>query len=212
MKALTIFLTSGLFAFSASAQVGVSGGDGVRALALLESSAPAQDHFLPTATNPPLARLESSASAQAEDRELRPDIDKDIPLAEAVRRVNEQFPDAQPLTEDEVVAAVRAIKLTQPDIKEDTYEQYMRVVKERVLPKEMYFSRTTAWNTQYGLFQVDWKDLTIRGHVATAAEKAEVMSKLSKNVTFAAKELRVGGFTYRIRARFVSSTEQTPTR
>src|SRR4051794_19930607 len=40
----------------------------------------------------------------------RPDIDTDIPLASAVRRANAQFPDVQPLTEEEVIAAVRAIK------------------------------------------------------------------------------------------------------
>jgi hypothetical protein len=159
-----------------------------------------------------LGLLAFSASAKAQDKEVRPDIDKDIPLAEAIQRANQQLPDAQPLTEEEVVAAVRAIKLTHPDIKEDIYESYMRVVKERVLPKDMYFRVITSWNTQYGLFRVDWKDLCHRGRVATAEEKSEFMSKIPKNVTMSAEELRVGGFGYRIRARFVSSTEQIRTR
>src|SRR5690349_4996978 len=70
-------------------------------------------------------------------------LGKDIPLSEGIRQANELFPDAQPLTEEEVIAAVKAIKLKHPDIKPDVYDTYMRVVKERVLPKGMYFSRIT---------------------------------------------------------------------
>jgi hypothetical protein len=139
------------------------------------------------------------------DEKMRPDIDQDIPLAEAIRRANEQFPDAQPLTEDEVIAAVQAIKLKHPDIKEDIYETYMRVARERVLPKNMYFSLITSWSTQYGVFRVDWKDLTLRGRAATAEESEEILSKVPGNLKVSRKEFRVGGFNYRIRARFVSS-------
>jgi hypothetical protein len=148
--------------------------------------------------------LAFSVSAQVENKEMRSDIDKDIPLTEAIRRANEQFPDAQPLTEEEVVAAVQAIKLTHPDIKKDIYVAYMRVVKERVLPKNMYFSQITSWNTQYGAFRVDWKDLTLRGRAATAEESKAVLSKLPGTVSVGGP-IRVGGFGYRIRARFVSS-------
>ena len=66
--------------------------------------------------------------------EMRP-LNNDIPLAEGVRRANELFPDIQPLTEEEVVAAVKAIKLNHQHIKRDAYDIYVRVVKERVLPK-----------------------------------------------------------------------------
>jgi hypothetical protein len=38
--------------------------------------------------------------------EMRP-LDKDIPLADGIRRTNELFPDVQPLTEGEGIAAVR---------------------------------------------------------------------------------------------------------
>jgi len=104
-------------------------------------------------------------------------LDKDIPLAEGIRQANELFPDAQPLTEEEVIAAVKAIKLKHPDIKPDVYETYMRVVKERVLPKGMYFSRITSWTTEYGRFQVDWKDLCLKGRATTAEERKELLFK-----------------------------------
>ena len=86
---------------------------------------------------------------------------KDIPLAEAILRANQQFPDVQPLTEEEVIAAMRAIKLEYPDISDSVYQIYQRVVNERVLPKGMYFSHIPAWHTKYGHFEVDWKDLTL---------------------------------------------------
>ncbi|HXJ56675.1 MAG TPA: serine/threonine-protein kinase [Verrucomicrobiae bacterium] len=120
-----------------------------------------------------------STREEAQNKEVQPDPYKDIPLDEAIRQANKRFPSAEPLTEDEVVAAIQAIKLKHRDIKEDIYQRYMRVVRERVLPKEMYFSQMTSWSTKYGVFQVDWKDLHL--------------------------DLPEGGFNYRIRARFVSS-------
>jgi hypothetical protein len=123
---------------------------------------------------------------------MRPDIDQDIPLAQAVEQANRDFPDAQPLTEDEVVAAVRAIKLQDSQISDAFYKVYQRVVNERVLPKGMYFSRIPAWHTRYGHFEVDWKDLTLD------ADRAGI------------KGLRPGaGYNYRIRARFISSRPLT---
>jgi hypothetical protein len=152
-----------------------------------------------------VAFLALTASVRAQNNGVRSDIDKDIPLAQAIERVNEQFPDSQPLTEEEVVAAVRAIKLKHPDIKDETYELYMRIVKERVIPRDMYFSRTTGWDTRYGKFQVDWKDLCLRGRVATDAEREDLISKFPDKPVANAGSIRVGGFSYRIRARFVSS-------
>jgi hypothetical protein len=70
--------------------------------------------------------------------QMRPDIDQDIPLAQAIEQANRDFPDVQPLTEDEVVAAVRAMKLQDAGISDAIYKVYQRVVKERVLPKGMY--------------------------------------------------------------------------
>ena len=158
-----------------------------------------------------LGLLAFSASAPADDKEVRLDIAKDIPLAEAIRRANEQFPDAQPLTEDEVIAAVRGIKLTHPDIKAEIYEVYMRVVRERVLPKDMYFSRITSYSNPNanGVFQVDWKDLTLRGRIANADESNEILSKVPDNIRVSGEGFRLGGFNYRIRARFISSQPKT---
>lgn len=130
-------------------------------------------------------------------------LNKDIPLSEGVRQANEMFPDRQPLTEDEVIAAVKAVKLKHPDMKQDVYDTYMRVVKERVLPKGMYFSRITSWSTEYGRFHVDWKDLCLEGRVATEQERKEMLSKMPSGMKVEG-EVRVGGFGYRIRARFVS--------
>lgn len=130
-------------------------------------------------------------------------LDKDIPLAEGIQLANKSFPDIQPLTEEEVVAAVKAIKLMHPDIKQDVYETYMRIVKERVLPKGMYFAHTTAWNTGNGQIKVDWLDLCLQGHVATAEEAKGIPSPLPG--FHGSGEIRVGGFCYRIRSRFVSS-------
>jgi hypothetical protein len=132
------------------------------------------------------------ALALAQDKEMRADIEKDIPLVEAIRRVNEQYPDVQPLTEQEVVAAVQAIKLQHPDIKEAIYKIYQRVAKEKVLPRGMYFSRIPGWHTQYGHFEVDWKDLTLT------------------SLPVGTKDEKIGsGYNYRIRARFISSRPLT---
>jgi hypothetical protein len=136
---------------------------------------------------------------------------KDIPLAEGIEKANEMFPDLQPLTEQEVIAAVKAIKLKHPDIKQDVYDTYMRVVNEHVLPKGMYFSRITSWNTEYGQFQVDWKDLCLAGRIATADERKELLSKMPSGMKVGG-EIRVGGFGYRIRARFVSVDESPKAR
>jgi len=136
-------------------------------------------------------------------------LDKDIPLSEGIRQANELSPDSQPLTEDEVVAAVKAIKLTHPDIKQDVYGIYMRVVNERVLPKGMYFTYITSWNTEYGRFEVDWKDLCLQGRVATEQETKEILSKMPVGMKMTGGKMRVGGFGYRIRARFVSVMNDT---
>jgi hypothetical protein len=124
--------------------------------------------------------------------QMRPDIDQDIPLAKAIKQANRDFPDLQPLTEDEVIAAVRAIKIHDSRISDAVYKVYQRVVKERVLPRGMYFSHIPRWQTKYGHFEVDWKDLTFD------PEHAGI------------KELRPGtGYNYRIRARFISSRPLT---
>ena len=128
------------------------------------------------------------------NEETRLDIDKDIPLAEGIRRANEQFACTPPLTEEEVIAAVQAIKLEDPEIKEAIYEIYQRVAKERVLPKAMYFSRIQSWGpSEEGyMFKVDWKDLTLT------------------SLPVGPKDEKIGyGYRYRLRARFISSRQLT---
>ena len=91
-----------------------------------------------------------------------------------------------------MVAAVRAIKLQDSRISDTIYKVYQRVVKERVLPRGMYFSHIPGWQTKYGHFEVDWKDLTLNSDHAGI------------------NELRPGtGYNYRIRARFISSRPLT---
>lgn len=112
----------------------------------------------------------------------RSDIDKDIPLSVAIDRANAKFGGGNPLTEDEVLAAIRAIKLKDPDISEAVFEIFQRVVNERVLPKGMYFSNIREWRGQDMTFQVDWRDLS-----------------------FTSLSDEGNTYTYRIREQFVSS-------
>ena len=118
------------------------------------------------------------------DSQMRPDIEKDIPLAEAIARANKQFPDTTPLKEEEVIAAVRNLKQKHPEIPDAFYQAYQRVIKERVLPRGMYFSQITGWDTEQGHFEVDWKDLTVI--TLPVGSKGPI-------------------FNYRIRARFISA-------
>jgi hypothetical protein len=128
------------------------------------------------------------------NEEMRPGIDKDIPLAEGIRRANEQFACVPPLTEEEVIAAVHAIKLNDPEIKEAIYEIFQRVAKERVLPKGMYFGRIQHWgpSKEGYMFNVDWKDLTLTP------------------LPVGTKDEKIGyGYGFRLRARFISSHQLT---
>ena len=124
--------------------------------------------------------------------DIRSDLEKDIPLSTAVERFNRQYPDANPLTEDEVMAAVRTIRSEYPKIDPATYRIYERVLTERVLPRGMYFSHLGTWITPEGHFKVDWKDLTLTPMPSSLnGERIE------------------SGFNYRIRARFISSRPLT---
>ena len=145
-----------------------------------------------------LLALTLSASAGMETQPY----DKDVPLADAIRHANELFPDSQPLTEQELIAAVYDIKSSHPDIKGDTYNTYMRIVTEKVFPKGMFFKQITNLNNENGRFQVDWMDLCLQGRVATAEEKQEMLSKMPANIKVSG-EMRVGGFEYRLRSRFI---------
>jgi hypothetical protein len=132
-----------------------------------------------------------------------PPFDKDIGLSEGVRLANKHFPNLQPLTDQEVIAAVKAIKLTHPDIKEEVYDQYIRVVRDHVLPKGMSFRRTSSWSTSQGRFEVDWLDLCLEGRLANAEERTKILSKVPSDFKITG-EIHVDGFSYRLRAKFVS--------
>ena len=100
--------------------------------------------------------------AQAQATQVRADIDKDIPLAAAIERLNQQFTNVPPLTEKEVIAAVRTIKKRHADIEEVVYRVYQRVAVERVLPKGMSFEHYDGWTTtEDGHFKKDRTDLTL---------------------------------------------------
>jgi len=153
-----------------------------------------------------LLALVLSASAGMETKPY----DKDVPLADAIRDANKIFRDSQPLTEQEVIAAVYNIKSSHPDIKSETYNAYLRIAKEKVFPKGMFFNQITNLTGENGSFQVDWLDLSFEGRLPTEAEKQELekerqayLSKLPTNIKMSFGEMSVGGFEYRLRSRFI---------
>jgi len=148
------------------------------------------------------------ALPSAAQQDMKP-LDKDIPLAEGIQQANAFFSDMQPLTEQEVVAAVKAIKLMHPDIKTNVYQIYTRIVTDRVWPKGMYFRQITNWNTQYGMTHVDWLDICLEfDQPLTPEERKEALASLPKGFVVAdPNNMKKGGFAYRIRSRFVSSNE-----
>ena len=100
--------------------------------------------------------------SRAGETQIGPDLEKDIPLAEAIKRLNELFKNVPALTEEEVIAAVRTIRDKDPGIEKRSYEVYQRVASERVLPKGMHFERNVGWITsQDGHFKNDRTDLTL---------------------------------------------------
>jgi hypothetical protein len=92
---------------------------------------------------------------------VRADIGKDIPLKRAIDEFNTKFPDVQPLTEAEVIAAVRSIKESYPDLPDSVFRVFQRVTDEHLLPKGMYFTHTAKFRAESREFEVDWKDLAL---------------------------------------------------
>lgn len=136
--------------------------------------------------------MAATITTSAQHPQTRSEIAEDIPLGEAIREANEQFSAVQPLTVEEVIAAVRTIRSKHPDISEAIHRVYMRIVEEQVLPRGVYFSRLAVLRTDTEHFEVDWKDLTL-----TALPPGS-------------KDPQIGyGFNYRIRARFISSRPLT---
>jgi hypothetical protein len=137
--------------------------------------------------------------------------EKDVPLADAIRHANEVFTNSQPFTEEEVIAAVCNIKDTHPDIKGETHDTYMRIVREKVFPKGMFFKQITGLQNENGRFQVDWMDLCFEGKKPTTEEEKQelrkeqqaLLSKVPANIKISFDETRIGGFEYRLRSRFI---------
>lgn len=120
------------------------------------------------------------------------DITVEIPLEKAVAAFNVKYPDANPLTSDEVIAAIRSWDRSEHPVSDEVLAIYQRVIKERILPKGMYFSRiTNLWDWDYS-YEVDWKDLT-----------------LTSLPPFTKDPVIGFGYNYRIRDRFISSRPLT---
>ena len=124
-----------------------------------------------------------------QDSDTRADIETEIPLAKALEAFNKKYPDRNPLTEAEVIAAIRMIKRKDPEIPDAVLKVYLQVIEKKVLPRGMYFSRRTALIDGDYYYEVDWKDLTL-----TSLPRGSIDP-----------ELGVHGYNFRIRARYISS-------
>lgn len=91
-----------------------------------------------------------------------------------------------PLTEDEVVAAIRSwIPQETPGVTDEVYNQFQDIAELRVLPKGARLSHCSSWTGYRGFhFKVWWIDLSI-------------------------KTGETGGYTFRIRDQKISSRRLT---
>jgi hypothetical protein len=71
--------------------------------------------------------------------------------------------DQAPLTEDEVVAAIRGwVRDTTPPATDATYDEFQKIAETRRLPKGAKFVPTDGWNGYRGFrFEVWWVDFEI---------------------------------------------------
>jgi len=132
-------------------------------------------------------------TADAGDMEMYGrNITTEIPLEKAVAAFNAKYPDANPLTSDEVIAAIRSWNRTEMPVSDEVLAVYQRVVKKRILPRGMYLSRIGILQDSEYRYEVDWKDLTLT------------------SLPEGTKDPAIGfGYNYRIRARFISSRPLT---
>lgn len=96
-----------------------------------------------------------------------------------------------PLTDDEVIAAIRGwIPKHTPGVADVTYERFQEIAATGTLPDDAKLTFTTSWTGYRGFqFQVWWVDLSI---------------KLDPEKT------GVRGYTFRIRNQKISSRKMTP--
>jgi hypothetical protein len=88
-------------------------------------------------------------------------------LADAVKEFNESFrvkhagKDQPPLTEDEVVAAIRGwVREFTPPVTDEVYDAFQKVAETRVLPKGAKIDMINGWKGYRGFsFDVWWIDL-----------------------------------------------------
>lgn len=87
-----------------------------------------------------------------------------------------------PLTEDEVIAAIRGwIPEKTPGVTDDVYNRFQGIAESRVLPEGARLSHCSSWRGYRGFhFKVWWIDLSI-------------------------KTSETGGYTFRIRDQKISS-------
>jgi hypothetical protein len=121
----------------------------------------------------------------------QPRDDSSISLADAVKAFNDSRQaqiagkDQPPLTEDEMIAAIRGwVREYAPPATDDVYEAFQTIAETRVLPRDAKIQATSGWQGYRGFhFNVWWIDLTIP------------TDKL--------------GYTFRIRSRTISSRPLT---
>lgn len=131
---------------------------------------------------------------RAEEPQMRADIDRDIPLAEAVTRANEQLGVVPPLTEDEIIAAVHALKIRHPKIREAAFKIFERITTERVLPRGVYVTRSSGFLTPDAYFDMECIELELRFDHAASDDPM----------------LKGRGSTCGIRERFLSYRSRDP--
>ena len=76
--------------------------------------------------------------AVAEDEDIAlygRDITTEIPLEKAVAAFNAKYPDANPLTSDEVIAVIRNWDRTEHQVCNEVLSIDQRVIKEQILPR-----------------------------------------------------------------------------
>ena len=121
-------------------------------------------------------------------REARPQTnDGGASLSDAVKQFNAKAAKdpigakEPPLTEDEVVAAIRGWIRSETKVDDKTYATYIMIINSRKLPEGASLGFTTGWSGYHGYdFTVWWIDLNVKTGPRT-------------------------GYTYRIRSRLISS-------
>ena len=154
----------------------------------LEKTATSQKDAKPTTQH--LRRTpQQAAQSRMMLRRVHDGSQKDMPLEKALAEFNETTPGTDPLTMDEVIAAIRVIRVKNPDLHPKIADFYRRVAEEKILPAGMCFTYGDLWLTPNGYrATVDWRDLVLMPIAGTRKDP----------------DVKIG-YGYRIRERFISS-------